>query len=83
MALIDDLRARPPCASTPSRLLILYRTNFETLVEGDRGIAIAVLKNLLRMLAAYVRHTNALLAQRMPPEPVASEATAAAHAGVR
>lgn len=83
MALIDDLpRSATARVASASRLLILYRTNFETLVEGDRAIALSVMRNLLKMLAAYVRHTNALLAERRPPEPVSPGTGAPTQAGV-
>ena len=56
LALIDDLpRSATARVVAPSRLLILYRTHFEALVEGDRGVALVVMRNLLRLLAAYVR----------------------------
>ncbi len=63
MALIDDF----PCSATaritaPSRLLILYKSDFDALIEGDPRIALVTLRNLLRMLAAYVR-TSAPVAQ--------------------
>ena len=78
MALIDDLpRSATARVLTASRLLILYRTNFEALVEGDRAIATAVLKNLLRILAAYVRRTNALLLEHGRPESPAAQTEAA------
>lgn len=83
MALIDDLpRSATVRVVTASRLLILYRTNFEALVEGDRAIALAVMRNLLKMLAAYVRHTNALLAERRQPEPDSRATDAEPQAGV-
>ena len=59
LALIDDLpRSATARASAPSRLLILYRSHFEALVAGDRGIALVVMQNLLRTLAGYVRATS-------------------------
>jgi CRP-like cAMP-binding protein len=59
LALIDDLpRSASALATTPTRLLILYRTHFEDLVAGDRVIALVVSKNLLRLLAGYVRAAN-------------------------
>jgi len=71
LALIDDLpRSATARVTAPARLLILYRTDFEALVEGDRTVATIVMRNLLRMLAAYVRRTNALLAERGEPVPV-------------
>jgi CRP/FNR family transcriptional regulator, cyclic AMP receptor protein len=59
LALIDDLpRSATAQATTPTRLLILYRSHFEDLVAGDRVIALMVAKNLLRLLAGYVRAAN-------------------------
>jgi CRP/FNR family cyclic AMP-dependent transcriptional regulator len=59
LALIDDLpRSASALATTPTRLLILYRSHFEDLVAGDRAIALVVSKNLLRLLAGYVRAAN-------------------------
>lgn len=62
LALIDDLpRSASARVVAPSRLLILYRSHFESLVEGDRAVALVVMKNLLRMLAAYVRRGTHVL----------------------
>jgi CRP-like cAMP-binding protein len=59
LALIDDLpRSANALATGPTRLLILYRSHFEDLVAGDRVIALVVSKNLLRLLAGYVRAAN-------------------------
>jgi CRP-like cAMP-binding protein len=56
MALIDDQpRSATARVTAPTRLLILYRTHFDALVEGDRAIALVVMRNLLRTLASYVR----------------------------
>jgi CRP-like cAMP-binding protein len=56
LALIDDLpRSATARASTPSRLLILYRSHLEALVAGDKGIALVIMQNLLRTLAGYLR----------------------------
>ncbi|MBI4572553.1 MAG: cyclic nucleotide-binding domain-containing protein [candidate division NC10 bacterium] len=75
LALIDDLpRSATARASAPSRLLILYRSHFETLVAGDKGIALVVMQNLLRTLAGYVRATSAA-------RPSRSEAPVPASAG--
>lgn len=65
LALIDDLpRSATARATVATRLMILYRTHFEILVDGDRAIALAVMRNLLRTLAGYVRASNvARLAQ--------------------
>ena len=77
LALIDDLpRSATARATAPSRLLILYRSHFEGLVEGDRRVAIIVMRNLLRTLAGYVRVANAPLAGRAEPSPPAGGPTA-------
>lgn len=68
LALIDDLpRSATARATMPTRLLILYRTHFEALHEGDRTLALLVTRNLLRLLAGYVRGMTA--AHGLPPSP--------------
>lgn len=70
LALIDDLpRSATARVTAPARLLILYRSHFEALVEGDRRIALAVMRNLLRLLASYVRVAHAELSQVPEPGP--------------
>jgi CRP-like cAMP-binding protein len=65
LALIDNLpRSATARASAPSLLLMLYRTHFEALVAGDRGIAFVIMQNLLHMLAGYVRAANRASASR-------------------
>ncbi len=73
LALIDDLpRSATARATAPTRLLILYRTHFEQLVAGDRSVALLVMRNLLRLLAGYVRAASV---PRPKPEAVAAPAT--------
>ncbi len=56
MALIDDFpRSATVRITAPSRLLILYKSDFDALIEGDPRIALVTFRNLLRMLDAYVR----------------------------
>ena len=56
LALIDDQpRSASARASEPSALLILYKSDFDDLIEGHRTIAIKVMANLLKALAGYVR----------------------------
>jgi CRP/FNR family transcriptional regulator, cyclic AMP receptor protein len=75
LALIDDLpRSATAAATTPTRLLILYRSHFEDLVAGDRGIALVVAKNLLRLLAGYVRAANVTRAKVEAAAPAAAPA---------
>jgi CRP-like cAMP-binding protein len=77
LALIDDLpRSATARASLPSRLLILYRSHFEALVVGDKGVALIVMHNLLRTLAGYVRAANVVRPIRSETPPSASPADA-------
>jgi CRP/FNR family transcriptional regulator, cyclic AMP receptor protein len=56
LALIDD-QPRFATARTeePSLLLVLYKTDFDHLIQGHSRIATQVMSNLLKTLAAYVR----------------------------
>jgi CRP/FNR family transcriptional regulator, cyclic AMP receptor protein len=59
LALIDDQpRFASARATEASRLLILYRSDFEELMEGQRVLAIQVMGNLLKTLAGYVRRSQ-------------------------
>lgn len=61
LALIDDQpRSASARAGEPSVLLILYKSDFDDLIEGHRTIAIKVMANLLKALAGYVRMRNAV-----------------------
>ena len=56
LALIDDQpRSASARAAEPSVLLILYKSDFDDLIEGHRVLAIKVMANLLKALAGYVR----------------------------
>ena len=56
LALIDDQpRSGSARAAETSSLLILYKSDFDDLIEGHRAIAIKVMSNLLKALARYVR----------------------------
>jgi CRP-like cAMP-binding protein len=60
LALIDDLpRSASARADVQSVLLILYKSHFDDLIEGHSTIAIRVMGNLLKALAAYVRAAHA------------------------
>lgn len=75
LALIDDLpRSATARASAPSRLLILYRSHFEALVAGDKGIAVVVMQNLVRTLAGYIRATSGARPSRSEDPAPASPA---------
>jgi CRP/FNR family transcriptional regulator, cyclic AMP receptor protein len=68
LALIDDQpRFASARATETSRLLILYRSDFEDLMEGQRVLAIHVMGNLLKTLAGYVRRSQS---QRNGAPPV-------------
>lgn len=76
MALIDDFpRSATVRVTAPSRLLILYKSDFDALVEGHPRIALVTLRNLLHILAMYVR------AATPPPQPEAVTQPAAAGEG--
>jgi CRP-like cAMP-binding protein len=65
MALIDDFpRSASAAVTAPTHLLILYKSDFDALVEGQPRIALVTLQNLLRILATYVRSA---------PPPIAVE----------
>ncbi len=81
MALIDDLpRSATARVSTPAHLLILYRSHFETLVAGDKAVALVVMHNLLRTLAGYVRAMAVVRPPRPEPPPVVPAPAAPAQA---
>jgi CRP-like cAMP-binding protein len=65
LALIDDQpRFASARATEPSLLLILYRSDFEDLIEGHRTLAIQVMSNLLKTLAGYVRKAQSQANER-------------------
>jgi CRP-like cAMP-binding protein len=56
MALIDDFpRSATARVTAPARILLLYKTDFDHLIEGHPRIAQVTLRNLLHLLAMYVR----------------------------
>ena len=59
-------RARPP-----RRLLILYKSDFDALMEGNPRIAVVVMRNLSRLLAIYARRNPVLVGEPGPrPEKI-------------
>jgi CRP-like cAMP-binding protein len=59
LALIDDQpRFASARADEPTTLLMLYKSDFDDLIEGQKAIAIKVMGNLLRTLAGYVRNAQ-------------------------
>jgi CRP/FNR family cyclic AMP-dependent transcriptional regulator len=58
LALIDDFpRSATARIVTPGRLLILYKSDFDALIEGNARIAVVVMRNLSRLLAIYARRS--------------------------
>ena len=56
LALIDDFpRSATARVAAPGRLLILYKSDFDALMDGNSRIALVVLRNLSRLLAIYAR----------------------------
>ncbi len=56
LALIDDQpRFAGARADDETVLLILYKSHFDDLIEGQKALAIQVMENLLKTLASYVR----------------------------
>jgi len=61
LALIDDFpRSATARVTTPGRLLILYKSDFDALMEGNSRIALVVMRNLCRLLAIYARRNPVL-----------------------
>jgi CRP-like cAMP-binding protein len=58
LALIDDFpRSATARVTTPGRLLILYKSDFDALIDGNARIAVVVMRNLSRLLAIYARRS--------------------------
>jgi CRP-like cAMP-binding protein len=56
LALVDDLpRSATARAATDCRLLLLYRTHFDELLEHKPAVAVALARRLLVTFARYVR----------------------------
>lgn len=56
LALLDEQpRSATARAIAQSELLILYRTHFDGLLEGDKDVALALTRNLMKAVARYVR----------------------------
>jgi CRP/FNR family cyclic AMP-dependent transcriptional regulator len=71
MALIDDSqRSGGARAAEPTRLLILYKTDFDALMESEARIAVVIMRNLSRLLASYARQNAAAVARAGPAEPL-------------
>ena len=71
LALIDELPRRATArAAVDSELLLLYRTHFDELLEGDREVALALCRRMLVTLARYSRARDlASPAEAVGPDP--------------
>lgn len=67
LALIDDFpRSATARVTTPGRLLILYKSDFDALIDGNARIAVVVMRNLSQMLAIYARRSPVLATEPGP-----------------
>jgi len=67
LALIDDFpRSATARVATPTQLLILYKSDFDALMDGNSRIAVVVMRNLSRLLAIYARRTPVLVTEPRP-----------------
>ena len=58
LALIDDFpRSASARVAAPAQLLILYKTDFDDLMDGNAQITNMVMRNLAHLLAVYARRT--------------------------
>jgi len=75
LALLDESRrSRSARVAAPARLLILYKTDFDALMDGEARIAVVVMRNLSRLLAAYAR-SNPVVVTEPAPRSGAAEPT--------
>jgi CRP/FNR family cyclic AMP-dependent transcriptional regulator len=62
LALIDDSpRSASARVAAQARLLILYKSDFDALMDGNARIAVVVMRNLSRLLAVYARRSPVLV----------------------
>jgi CRP/FNR family cyclic AMP-dependent transcriptional regulator len=62
MALIDDSqRSGGARVAEASRLLILYKSDFDALMDSEARIALVIMRNLSRLLASYARQNAAAM----------------------
>ncbi len=67
LALIDDFpRSATARVVTPGRLLILYKSDFDALIEGNGRIAVVMMRNLSRRLAIYARRQPGAMSEPGP-----------------
>ena len=72
LALIDDFpRSATARVATLARLLILYKSDFDALMDGNAHITNVVMRNLAHRLAVYARRTTVVVTDPNPPQPKA------------
>ena len=64
MALIDDSRRSGGArVGEAARLLILYKSDFDALMDSEARIALVIMRNLSRLLASYARQNAAAVSE--------------------
>jgi CRP/FNR family transcriptional regulator, cyclic AMP receptor protein len=72
IALIDNFpRSATARAATLARLLILYKSDFDALMDGDAQITNVVMRNLAHLLAVYARRTPVVVTDPNPGQQTA------------
>jgi len=67
IALIDNFpRSASARTASLARLLILYKTDFDDLMDGNSQITNVVMRNLAHLLAVYARRTPAVVTDPNP-----------------
>ena len=75
LALVDDFpRSATARVAAPTRLLILYKSDFDALIDGNARIALVVMRNLSRLLAVYARRSPVLVTEPGPSPETAGPA---------
>ena len=72
LALIDDFpRSATARVAALARLLILYKSDFDALMDGNAHITNVVMRNLAHRLAVYARRAPVVVTDPNPPQPKA------------
>ena len=68
LALVDDSpRSGSAQVVAPTRLLILYKTDFDALMDVEARTAVVVMRNLSKVVAGYARSNAATAPEPGPP----------------
>jgi CRP/FNR family cyclic AMP-dependent transcriptional regulator len=72
LALIDDFpRSATARVASPARLLILYKSDFDALMDGSAHITNVVMRNLAHLLAIYARRNPVVVTDPNPQQQTA------------